>query len=282
MVETTSKLSDFVPSIAWLAVYVVMILYIIFPVYWLLLNTFQPLSQLYSNPQLIPDPRAMTIQNFVALIEETIFATYFKNSIIVAFGATILTTTFATFGGYGLTRSSINIKKRQNLARGLLFLYMFPPVLLGVPLYGIFYNLGLLNSYIALMIAHLALTLPLCLWIMWQYFQSIPIAYEESAWVNGASRVRTLFEIIIPAAKPGIAAVIIFSFAFSWNDFTFAVILMTEQSMKTIPVGMAGFTRDYQTLWGKILAGSVLAMIPSFIVLLFGQKYFLEGATLTE
>ncbi len=250
-----------------------LLLYIGFPVLWMMLSAFKTPSQIFGTPHLIPSNP--TIENFAILLGDTVFPTYLSNSIIVAIGATVLTTTLATLGGYGLTRSEFRNKK--TLARTVLLTYMFPPILLGIPLYIIFYNLGLLNTHIVLMIAHTAIALPFCLWLMWQYFQTVPIAYEESAWIYGASRFQTFRKIVLPMALPGIIAVSIFAFAVSWNDFTMAVVLMTETGAKTFPVGINDFLASQQVNWGIVNAAGFLIILPPLLLVYFLQKYIMVG-----
>ncbi|WP_408960570.1 carbohydrate ABC transporter permease [Natrinema sp. 74] len=250
-----------------------LLIYIAFPVLWMMLSAFKTPSQIFGTPHLIPSNP--TLENFSVLLTETVFPTYLGNSIIVAIGATLLTTTLATLGGYGLTRSEFRSKK--TLARTVLLTYMFPPILLGIPLYIIFYNLGLLNTPLVLMVAHTAIALPFCLWLMWQYFQTVPIAYEESAWIYGATRFQTFRKIVLPMALPGIIAIAIFAFAVSWNDFTMAVVLMTETSAKTFPVGIKDFLASQQVNWGIVNAAGFMIIVPPLLLVFFLQKYIMVG-----
>lgn len=263
-------------AIKWLqyGLLAILLLYVAFPLYWSVSSAFKTPAALFARPPgvFIFDS---TLNNFQRLLFETKFLTYFKNSIIVGIGATILSTALATLGGYGLTRAKF--RGKRNVARGVLFSYMFPPILLAIPLYSIFHNLGLLNSYVSLMLAHTAITLPFSMWIMWQFFQTIPIEYEESAWISGAGRLRTFWEVVLPMARPGTIAIAIFSFALSWNDYTFAVVVMTDSSMQTLPVGVNSFIEQTAVNWGLVLSGGVLIMLPAFLLILFLQKYLLQG-----
>jgi multiple sugar transport system permease protein len=243
-------------------------------------NSFRSTEELFDYPPSF-FPQDITLDLFRNLFENTLFLTYLKNSLIVGIIATLLTIVLATFGGYGLARSSLSTRTRRTLGRSVLFIYMFPAMLIGVPLYLVLYQLGLLNSYLALTAAHLAITLPLCLWIMWQHFQTIPMGYEEIAWVNGAGRLRTFFDIMLPMSLPAIITIAIFAFSFSWNDFTFAIIIMTDREMLTLPVGVEAFSNSQFVHYGLILSASLITMIPTFIILLFGQKYLIRGTDLS-
>jgi len=251
-----------------------LLIYVAFPLYWTVSGAFRTPAALFKQPPNIAFFES-TIDNFNRLLFETKFPRYFLNSVIVGIGATFLSTALATLGGYGITRATF--RGKRNVARGVLFSYMFPPILLAIPLYTVFFNLGLLNSYFALMLAHTAITLPFSIWIMWQFFQTIPMEYEESAWISGAGQLRTFWEVVLPMARPGAIAIAIFSFALSWNDYTFAVVIMTDSNMQTLPVGVNTFIEQTAVNWGLVLSGGVLIMLPAFLLILFLQRYLLQG-----
>lgn len=257
---------------------VILVGYIGFPVFWMIMNTFKGARVILEQPfRLIPaNP---TFEIYERLFTETLFLTYFKNSVIVAIGAVTISVTLSTLAGYGLARS--RFEGKTNLARAVLFAYMFPAILLGIPLYIIFFKLGLLNSYIALILAHAARTIPFGIWIMWQYYQSIPVSFEEAAWINGANQFRTIKDIVIPLSLPGILVVAVLNFAASWNDFTFATILMTDQPMYTLPVGIQFFKEGMSVDWGLILSSGAVMVLPGFLLIGFIQKYLIQGFNLS-
>lgn len=253
---------------------VTLLIYVIFPIYWQIASTLTPSRELFS-PEVNIIPTSVTVENIV-LLWQTEFPNQLKNSIIIAAGATTLTAILASLGGYGLARS--NFRRKRSLARVVLFSYMIPHIVLGIPLYIMFANLGLLNSHLALILAHTGVSVPFSVWLMWQYFQTLPIAYEEAAWVSGASRLRTLWDVVLPMAVPGIIAVSIFAFAGSWSDFTLATILLTDTSMYTFPIGLHSFIDAGDRFhWGMLNAGGLVITIPAFLLVFFLQKYILEG-----
>jgi len=254
-----------------------LIVFIGFPMYYLFINAFSGPEAIFT-PTIIPE--RISFQNFEVLFEETIILTYLKNSLIVAAGSTTITVLVATIGGYGLARS--NFRGQRNMARSVLFTYMFPPILLGIPLYIIFFQLDMLNSYPSLILAHSARAVPFGLWLMWQYFQGLPVAYEESAWINGASRLRTLWEIVFPMARPGVIAVTIFTFAVSWNDYTFASILMSDRAQQTLPQAIDRFINAQSINWGIVLAAGVVIILPAVLLVLFVQEHLLQGFNLGQ
>jgi multiple sugar transport system permease protein len=245
-----------------------------FPTYVMLKASIQPELELFSNTFLFV-PRSPTLGNFAGLFTETSFARFYLNSIVAALGTMVISVVSATLAGYSLTRFSFPGKKR--LAQSVLFSYMFPPLLLALPMFMIWRDLQLLNSYPGIILAHSAHALPFDIWLMWKFFQTVPISYEESAWIYGASRLRAMRDVAIPMALPGIIAVSIFSFAISWSDFTFANLLLTQESMKTLPIGMLGFIEQQAVNWGLIMSASVMMALPAFLLVYFLQSYLLRG-----
>lgn len=250
-----------------------------FPVYWMTKSAFQSSEELYDR-SIYFVPQNFTLENVTALLFDTPFLTFYKNSVIVVIGVVIVTLVTSTLAGYALTR--IQIRGKRGIANLTIFSYMYPPLLLAVPMFMLWLSMGMLNTYVGLILAQSALTVPFSIWLMWQFFQTVPISLEESSWMYGASRTRGFFDIALPMAKPGIIAVAIFAFAVSWNDFTMAAILMRDTQMRTLPVGVMFFTEGYAVDWGMILAASLFIAIPPFLLVYFLQRYLLRGFQLTS
>lgn len=251
---------------------VILLGYILFPMYWFISSSIRP--SVFSSPEEII-PSTLTLEHYFILWNNTDFSTFLVNSIIVAIGAVIITVVIASLGGYGLARATY--RGERTMARSVLLSYMFPPIMLGIPLYMIFFGLDLLNSYIALIIARATVSLAFSLWIMWQFFQTIPLAYEEAAWICGASRLRAMYDVILPMIIPGIATISIFAFAGAWNDFTFATIIMSDPSMWTLPIGLNTFMGRDDVQWGMLLSAGVLVNIPPIILIYYVQDYLIQG-----
>ncbi len=252
----------------------IVLLAVAFPFYWMLLSSFTPRTVLFQPPYKF-FRLDLSVENYRDLFFATEFLTYMKNSVIAAVGAILLNIFAATLAGYGLTRFTFWGKKQ--FAQGTLFSYMFPAMLMAIPLYIILSALQMRNTYTGLILAHMAISLPLNIWIMWQYFQILPVSLEEAAWVCGAGRLRALREVCLPSAKPGILSVAIFSFALSWNDFTFAFILQTDKDMFTLPIGLATFVEQTAIHWGMVMSSAVLVSLPTFALVFFLQRYLLSG-----
>jgi multiple sugar transport system permease protein len=265
--ESAQRMAQFGVLLSGLAV-------IIFPLFWMFSTALRPTGQMFTQPVPLL-PQSVTLTHFVSIFVDSNFLIYYKNSIIVATGVVALTTVTATLGGYGLTRLDIPYKKI--FARGILFGYMFPPILLSIPMFLFWKELGILNSYIGLILAETAISLPFSLWMMWKFFQTVPESLEESAQMSGASRFRALWDIALPMAKPGMIAVAVFSYAVSWNSYTIPKVLMTDIQKWPLTVGVHSFTQQHQVLWGQVMAASALIILPGFIFVYFLQKYLLRG-----
>lgn len=245
-----------------------------FPLYWMTISSVKPISALTNYPpQLIPQD--VTMSNYARLFTETAYLTWLKNSMIVTSGTILLTVILATLAGYSLTRYDIPFKK--TMARMFIFGYMFPPMMLSIPYFILFKELGLLDSYLGLMLAHTSISLPFAVWLMWQYFQTVPIEWEESAWICGSSRLRSMVEVALPSALPGMVASAIFTFGISWNDFTFALILLSDPDKKVLTLGLQNFIATNEIYWGLLMTGGVLLVLPPFLLVFFLNKYVLEG-----
>jgi multiple sugar transport system permease protein len=249
-------------------------LVVLFPLYWIAASSVRPVTEFITRgPSLVPS--TLTGEHFVDLFTISKFPTYLTNSIIVTAGVVLLTTTFATLGGYGLTR--LDIRGKRTFARGVLFSYMFPPVLLAIPMYILWSNIGLINTYVGLILAISARVLPFSLWLMWRFFLTVPYSLEESAQMSGATRFQAFKDVALPMAKPGMIAVAILAFAFAWGDYTMALILMSDLDMFPITVGIErSFFAGGQIDWGLVLSASTVAIIPPLLFVYWLQKYYVH------
>lgn len=250
------------------------LLVVVFPLFWMISSALRPISEGMVRP--VPMlPQTWTLENFTAIITETMVPTFYANSILVAIGVVLLTMITATLGGYGLAR--IDFRYKLFFARGILFGYMFPPILLAIPMFIFWKEFGLINSYPGLILAETAVALPFSLWLMWQFFQTVPYSLEESAQMAGASRFRAFYEIALPMAKPGMIAIAVFAYAGSWNAYTIPKIIMATPERWPLTVGINSLTLAGRAEMGQIMAASALAVIPSFLFVFAAQKYLLRG-----
>jgi multiple sugar transport system permease protein len=204
---------------------------------------------------------------------------YMKNSIIVAFSSSILTVILGVMAGYALTRFEYTKWKNDDISFFILSQRMFPPVALAMPFFLLFTWVRLVDRLPSLIIVYAIMNMPIVTWIVKEFFTDVPKELEEAAMVDGATRWRALFRIIIPMAVPGIAVAFLFSFIFCWNEFLIALTL-TFKTAKTLPVGMAGLTTLRGPLYWDIAANSLVIMIPPLIVTIFANKYIIRGLAL--
>jgi len=245
------------------------------PVYVMIAIAFQPSVTTFRGGQVNLLFDSFTFDNFILLFTETGTPRYLFNSFVVTASSTLLATALSVAAGYGLTR--FEFRGKTMAARAVLFAYMFSPIVLAIPLYVIFFSLNMLDSYFALTLALTGISAPFGIWLMWQYFQTVPVALEESAWIRGASRTRTLWEVVLPVARPGTIATAIFSFSVAWNDFTMARVVMSQNEMYPITVGASLFLDRVTIGWSETMAAAVLMSLPPFAIALFLQNYLLQG-----
>lgn len=245
-----------------------------FPLVWMFLTSIKPPSEIFTYPPTIL-PQKLTLANYVFLFTHTSFLTYFKNSLIIAGSATLLGMFVATFGAYSLAR--FRFWGKEFLARIVFVSYMVPGIITIIPLYQIFLDLGLTDSYFGLIIAYITITLPFSLWLLRSFFESIPIDLEEAARVDGAGRFRAFIDAVFPQALPGIIATAIYSFTAAFNEYLFALILISNEALKTVPLGITGFASAHVVDWGLITAAATATNAPMLILFTFIQKWLIQG-----
>jgi len=245
-----------------------------FPFFWMVSTSFKPLREIFVSPPYFL-PKDFTLANFDRLFEQTRFLTYFKNSVFVSTSAVALTMAIATAGAYSLTR--FRFYGREKIASLILFTYMFAPIMIVIPFYVLIKKIGIANTHLALIMAYTAFCLPFSLWLLRAFFQSIPLVLEEAALVDGATRFRAVFHVILPLALPGIIATSIFTFILAWNDYIFVRILITSDNLKTLSVGIADLHNATVIDWGMIMSGGMLITIPVLVFFIFIQRYLIAG-----
>lgn len=252
--------------------------FVITPLYMMVIVSLQSPQTLFSGGKVTLFTTALTLENFTTLVNQTQTVTYLVNSLIITAASVFVSTALAVISGYSLTR--FDVAGKSLFARVVLFSYMVSPIVLAIPLYVIFFRLGLLNQYVSAILAISAISAPFSIWLMWQYFQSIPIAYEESAWTRGASRWRAVRDIVLPLARPGYISVAIFSFAVAWNDYTMVKVVLSDQSLYPLTVGSTLIFQEFFIGWGEQMAMMLIMSTPPFLVAAFLQKYLLQGFNL--
>ena len=245
-----------------------------FPFLWMLSTSLKHASEVFATPPTLV-PRHLTLGNFARLLAETNFATYFKNSLTVSFATVALTLVVSAIGAYGLTR--FRFRGRETIAGLILLTYMFAPIMIIIPFYILVKQLGLVNTHLALVLSYTTFCLPFCLWLLRTFFQSVPLDLEEAALVDGAHRGRAVWHVVLPLALPGIIAAGIFTFILAWNDFLFALVLISSDELKTLPVGVNDLFNATIVDWGMIMAAGVMITVPTVGFFAGVQRYLIRG-----
>jgi len=260
-----------------IVVYVTIAFYlfiVLLPLYWMVRSSISENDQMYGTAiQFFPTK--FTLAQYDAAINKWKFGMFLGNSIAVALVTTALTTIMATLAAYSLVR--LRFPGRQALARSILFVYLIPGGLLFIPLFMIMQRIGLLNSQLSLVISYQSFAIPFCTWMLIGYFKGIPPEMEEAAMIDGASRIQAMRMVLLPMAAPGLVAAAVFTFTLSWNEFLYALVFITSESYRTLPVGLAGLIRGDIYLWGPMMAGSVLAAIPVMVLYTLANRMLVQG-----
>lgn len=244
-----------------------------FPFFWMFSTSLKPGAEIFATPTLLP--RHATLENFVQLFRDTSFLLYFRNSVLVAGATVALTLSVAAAGAYGLTR--FRFRGRDTVAGAILLTYMFAPIMIIIPFYILIRQLGLVNTRLALVLSYATFCLPFCLWLLRAFFLSVPVELEEAAMVDGANRPRAVWHVVLPLALPGLIAAGIFTFILAWNDFLFALVLIGQDELKTLAIGVNDFFHMAVVDWGLIMAAGVMITIPALLFFVAIQRYLIAG-----
>ena len=249
--------------------------YSAFPIYWMIASSLRPARDMLTDPTIIP--RTITLANYHSLLAQTDYFNQFLNSLIVAFCTVLLTMALSIMIAYGVTRQ--RMRGKRIIISGMLCAYMFPPLLLAIPLFSMLNGIGLADTLLALVIAHLTITMPLGVWFLWGFFKTMPFELEEAAMVDGCSRLGAFLRVVLPLSVPGLVTVAIFAFLLSWTDYTFALVMISSDANKTVPLGLASMVGAFDLRWGDIMAGATLIALPLFAAFIALSRYFVQGLT---
>jgi ABC-type glycerol-3-phosphate transport system permease component len=257
------------------AVVIALVALLVLPLYWTVISSLTPDRRLLESPALVP--RDLTLAHYRALFVEREFWRPIRNSIIVAGATTLLSVTLGAACAYALAR--LRFRGRHLMLIMILAVSMFPQITIVSPLYMLLRALHLLNTYPGLVLPYLTFSMPLTIWLLVGFFRQLPPGLEEAAFLDGASRLRTLSAIVLPVAAPGLATTAILTFLYSWNEFLFALSFTLGPERYTVPVAIALFRGQYQVPWGEILAAAVVATAPVVLIVLFAQRRIVAGLT---
>jgi multiple sugar transport system permease protein len=270
--------------VRWFPPKIALLLYLLFalvPFGWMLTASLEPQTSLYRE-HLSLLPRPVTLANYAALftgspIAGTAFPRYFANSLIVVCCTVVLAVLVAVPAAYGFSR--YRFFGKDVILYGILLQSIFPLVNFLIPLYILMQDLGLLNTYASLIIAYLTFSMPLNIWILKSFFDGIPTDMEMSARLDGASAWRAFIEIAVPPAMPGIVATAIFTFILAWDEYLYALTMISSSTMRTLPLGIFAYFSEGVPNWSGLTATAIAMSIPVIVVFLVLQKYFIAALT---
>ena len=261
-------------SILRLLIIVLIMFILLAPFLWILIASFRPNMELIRNQTLIPEN--ITLENYVSLFAKSAYWKWVMNSFIVSLYTVILSLPLIVAGAYSVYRTQF--WGRNVLSFFLLSVYIFPTALLVVPIFKIFNSLSLIDSHLGVALMNTAFVVPFGIWLLQAFLRSLPPELEEAAAVDGISKIRTLFQIIIPQAAPGIISIAMFAFIVSWTEYLFAMTLLLSNDLHTLPVGLTGIVfGQYRVNWGFAAAGAVGSALPVFILFLIVGRWFIRG-----
>lgn len=255
-------------------------LVILAPFAWLTIASLAGQGDLLARPlQWTPDHLSLDRYRQIFTAKgENVFSAFrvsMLNSLIVASATVLVSTAVGVFGAYAFAR--LRFRGRRQILLLFLSTYMVPPIALVIPLYLVMVKLHLLNTRLGLIVVYCSFATPFVLWIMGNYFQTIPRELEDAARVDGCTRIGALFRVILPLARPGLLATMLFAFLIAWDEFLYALIFTSTNAAKTIPVAIAEFTGRYTTDFGLQAAGGILAAIPPVLIAVIFQRYIVGG-----
>jgi len=261
----------------YLAVYssgLVLVAFSILPLLWGISTALKEESDVYAfPPSWIPAP--VTFENFVGVFQNPDLIRSFFNTLIVASATTVVALVVGILGAYGFSR--YRFPGRNTLLWSVLFIQLFPRVVVIVPFFVTLRNLDLMNTYQGLVLVYLMAIFPIAIWMIKGFFDNLPREIEEAAIVDGCSLPQLLWLIVIPMSKPALAAVAMYSFILAWNEFLFALVFTNGLDRRPLSVALAFFIDENGIHWGQLMAASVVMSVPAVLVFTFSQKLLVRG-----
>jgi len=253
------------------------VLFSVYPVLQVLTTSLRPGDQLYSTElNLIPDN--WTFDAYRIMLTEKPFLLWMRNSIIVALGTALIGVVLASIGGFALSR--YRFRGHGAALQGILMTQMFPATMLLLPLYLLMRKLYLVDTLGGVMIAYVATALPFCVWTMKGYYDTIPVALNEAALIDGCSPLQAFVRVTLPLSAPALVITGLFSFMTGWSEFMVARVMLNSKELMTLPLGLESLFTTYQTEWANYAAGSLLVSLPVVVLFLLLNRYLVSGLTL--
>jgi multiple sugar transport system permease protein len=254
------------------------IIIVAFPFYWMLASSFKPLEEILSNPSnLWLDIRHINLQAYREALFEHGFIRYLLNSTYVSVVTVIFSVILAVLGGYAVTR--LKFRGQGIMSTGILLIYMFPAIVLVIPLYVIFAKLHLRDSINVLILVYMAQTLPVSLYMLRSYFLTLPPEMEYAGLTDGCTRFGVIWRIVIPLTAPALASVALYTFMIAWNEFLFVFMFIDTPEKFTLSRGVVQLSVSMQLSKQLVMAASVMATVPILILFFLFERFLVRGLT---
>ena len=261
----------------WLVV-IVIVIYTLFPFYWAVVSSLTPASALFATPVRY-FPATPTFDAYIGIFRDPSFRQALLNSAIVALTTVILSLSVGSFGAYALGR--LHFRGKTIVMYTILSMTMFPAIAILGSLFTMVRALGIYNTPYALILTYMTFTLPFTVWVLSNFFKSLPLELEQAAYVDGATPFQTFYMILLPLTAPGLVTTGLLAFINAWNEFLYAMTFTIDDRTRTVPVAIAMFSGDqlFESPWGDIMAAAVVVTIPLVILVLVFQQRLVEGLT---
>jgi len=252
-------------------------MFAIYPILCVFSISLRPGDKLLSK-SLALIPENATLISYYRLFAEEPFLRWMMNSTIISLAVTLVGVGLAATAGYSFSRHKF--KGREASLLGIITTQMFPVTMLLLPMFIMLIKLGLYDSYIGLIIAYSATALPFTVWQMKGYYDTIPYSLEEAAMIDGAGPIYSFWRIVLPLALPALAITALFSFMSAWSEYLVAAVLLQDQNLYTLPIGLKQFTSNMEVAWGLYSAAALLVSVPVVVLFLFLSRWLISGLTL--
>ena len=249
-----------------------------FPFYWMIVSSFKSLGEILLRPSNLGlDIRKIDFHAYYEVLFEHGFLRYISNSVYVSIVTVVLSVTLATIGGYAVTR--LRFRGREFMSYSILLIYMFPAIVMVIPLYVMFSRMGLRDSINLLILVYLAQTLPVALYMLRSYFQTLPIEMEHAGMIDGCTRLGVIWRIVIPLSAPALASVALYTFMIAWNEFLFAFMFLDTPEKFTLSRGVVQLAGSVHLSKQLVMAASVMVTIPVLVLFILLERHLVRGLT---
>lgn len=247
-----------------------------FPIVWMILNSFKPNSEIFAWPPTWISPN-FSFGPYIAVFRDSMKVRFFLNSYFVSVVVVVLTLIISILAAYAFSR--FNFRGKDVINSLIIGVQAIPPITLLIPYLALVVGLKIYNTYGALILTYMLFTLPYAILMMTGYMNTLPRDLDEAVMIDGGSRFRALWQVLVPTSTPGLVAVGMFTFMRAWNEYLFALTLTRTNDMRTVPVGISLLMGQHAYEWNQMLAMSVIGSLPVLVLFLFFQRYFIAGMT---